>query len=261
MIITFDEAPNIDRVLRRLRWATRILVIDSGSTDGTLKILESYSPVDVIHHSFTDFASQCNFGLTQVRTPWVLSLDADYELSEDLVNDIAVLEPGSGIAGYRARCIYRLFGRSLRGSLYPARTVLYRTSKASYRNEGHGHTVMVDGPVLPLRGRIYHDDRKPLARWITSQQRYAKQEASHLLGAAANELSTTDKIRLMGWPAPVLVFVYTLFAKGCILDGWSGWYYALQRLMAEVLTALEIVDARLREQQDVSVDGRMTGGA
>ena len=50
----------------------------------------------------------------------------------------------------------------------------------------------------------------------------------------------------MGWPAPILVFLYTLVWKRCILDGWAGWLYVLQRTLAEVMLALEIVDRRLR---------------
>ncbi len=66
LIITYDEAPNIRRVLGKLVWAQRIIVIDSGSTDGTLDILKGYSQVNVINRPFVDFADQCNFGLTQV---------------------------------------------------------------------------------------------------------------------------------------------------------------------------------------------------
>jgi hypothetical protein len=57
-------------------------------------------------------------------------------------------------------------------------------------------------------------------------------------------LRTSDKIRLVAWPAPIGVFLYTLIFKGCLLDGWPGWYYALQRLLAEILIALEIIDRR-----------------
>ena len=99
---------------------------------------------------------------------------------------------------------------------------------------------------MPLSGAIYHDDRKPLARWFRSQQRYASQEAGHLLTADRNSLKRIDRVRLAGWSAPLLVFGYTLIFKGCLLDGWAGWYYALQRLLAETLIALEIADRRLQ---------------
>jgi glycosyltransferase involved in cell wall biosynthesis len=93
MIITYNEEANIARTLDRLIWAHRILVIDSGSTDGTLDIIRSYPQAEVIHRPFEDFASQCNFGITQVITTWVLSLDADYELSDELVAKLNSLRP------------------------------------------------------------------------------------------------------------------------------------------------------------------------
>jgi glycosyltransferase involved in cell wall biosynthesis len=245
LIITCNEAPNIARSVGRLLWAKRIVVIDSGSTDATLDMLRGFPQVDVIQHPFSDFASQCNFGLTQVGTPWVLSLDADYELSDVLVEELAGLRAPDDVAGYRAKFIYRIHGHALRGTLYPPRVVLYRKDKARYRNEGHGHRVAIDGEVLLLAGVIYHDDRKPLARWFDSQRRYAQIEARYLIETPIAKLTRSDRIRRLGWLAPTGVLFYTLFVKGCILDGWPGWYYALQRLCAETLIALEILEQRL----------------
>jgi glycosyltransferase involved in cell wall biosynthesis len=242
LIITYNEAPNIRRTLGKLSWAQRIVVIDSGSTDGTVEMLRGYPQVEVVQHPFINAAIQCNFGLTQVASPWVLSLDADYELSDALIHELGSLAPSDSVVGYRARFVYRISGRPLRGSLYPPRTVLYRKDKASYRQEGHTQRVAVEGDVLPLDGVIYHDDRKPLARWLTSQQRYAREEAEYLLDCRSSALRPTDKMRLMGWPAPIGAFFYTLFVKGCLFDGWPGWYYALQRTTAEMLIALEIID-------------------
>jgi glycosyltransferase involved in cell wall biosynthesis len=149
LLITYNEAPNLKRILAKLSWAKRIVVIDSGSTDETLDILRACQQVRVVFHPFTDFASQCNFGLAQVNTPWVLSLDADYELSDELMSEIQSLVPGER-AGFRARFVYRIYGRSLRGSLYPPRIVLYRKSQAIYQNEGHGHRVSIDGEIAEL---------------------------------------------------------------------------------------------------------------
>lgn len=254
LIITYNEAPNICRTLNKLLWAQRIVVVDSGSTDGTVEKLRGCPQLEVIKHSFTDFASQCNYGLTHVASPWVLSLDADYELSDGLISELASLVPPGSAVGYRARFVYRIHGRPLRGSLYPPRTVLYRRDKASYRQEGHAHHVVLNGEVLPLDGVIYHDDRKPLARWLSSQQRYAREEAEYLLDAAPGTLRRTGKVRLMGWPAPIGVFFYTLFVKGCLFDGWPGWYYALQRTIAEMLIALEIIDRQSGRGEAGSTD-------
>jgi len=244
LVLSFNEAPNIIRTFDKLRWARRIIVIDSGSTDGTIELLQSYSQVNLIHHSFTDFASQCNFGLTQISTPWVLSLDADYQLSDEIIREMQSLSPENATCGYRAGFVYRVYGRPLRGALYPPRVVLYRTGSATYKNEGHGHRVSLSGRVLPLVSKIYHDDRKPLARWFQSQQRYAGEEALYLLSADPITLSLADKLRLAAWPAPIVVFVYTLIVKGCLLDGWPGWFYVLQRVCAEIMIALETIDKR-----------------
>ena len=244
LILTYDEAPNIERTLGKLRWARRIVVVDSGSTDGTLEILKRYAQVEVFHRRFIDFESQWNFGLSQITSPWVLSLDADYELSDDVIRELESLSPSSATMGYRAEFIYRIHGRPLRGSLYPPRVVLFRRGEAVYRQEGHTQQLAIAGEVLSLRGRIYHDDRKPLARWVRSQQRYAREEAEYL--ATRRSFGAADRLRRMAWPAPLAVLIYTLLVKRCLFDGWPGWYYALQRLIAEILLALEILDRRLR---------------
>lgn len=245
LLITFNEIQNIGRTLAKLDWARRIVVIDSGSTDGTLEVLAANQRVEIVHRPFDSFAEQCNFGLAQIRTDWVLSLDADYELSDAFVSELADLLPATGDAGYRAGFIYRVHGQPLRGTLYPPRTVLYRVEGARYENEGHGHRIRLRGRVTALRNRIFHDDRKPLSRWLGSQLKYAAREAAHLLESPRERLGRADRIRLVGWPAPILVLGYVLFAKGALLDGKAGWFYAFQRLLAEVLLALELLDKRL----------------
>jgi glycosyltransferase involved in cell wall biosynthesis len=246
LIITFNEEDNIARTLDSIHWAGHILVIDSGSTDRTLKICSGYSAITVLHNPFKSFADQCNFGLAQILTPWVLSLDADYEVSGDFGDEIQRLAPAENEVGFRARFVYRIFGKALRGTLYPPRVVLFRKAEARYLEDGHAHKVALVGKVSSLKSPIFHDDRKPLDRWFASQQRYAQLEADHLEMVRLEVLSRVDTIRKKGWSAPILVLLYTLFIKGCILDGPYGWYYCLQRTIAECILALELRDRRLR---------------
>jgi glycosyltransferase involved in cell wall biosynthesis len=244
MVLTFNEEANIDRTLHQLSWARRILVVDSGSTDGTLAAMKAYPQVDVIRRDFDSAANQCNFGLEHVGTEWVLSLDADYVLSDALIAEIGALRPPSETCGYWARFVYRIYGRSLRGSLYPQRMVLYRRAHAHYVDEGHTQRVRVAGAAATLLAPIYHDDRKPLARWFGSQARYARLEAGYLRGKADKD--AFDRLRLMIVPAPLAALLYTLVVRRCLLDGWPGWFYVLQRVCAEVMLSLELLDRRLR---------------
>jgi glycosyltransferase involved in cell wall biosynthesis len=253
LILTYNEAANIDRTLSRLTWADRVVVVDSYSDDATIDIATSYENLDLVQREFGHFADQCNFGLEQIGTEWVLSLDADYVCSPELIDELRALPSTSSFDGFSVDFIYCVHGQPLRGSLYPPRTVLYRRDAATYQRDGHGHQVRVDGPVGELDAPIYHDDRKSLARWLDNQRRYARLEAEKL--AQADDVGITDRLRKTDVFAPLLTPLYCLFVQGLLLDGWAGWHYTLQRTYAELLLALVRVDARLRDDSDSTREG------
>lgn len=249
LILTFNEEPNIDRTLKCLPWAKRIIVIDSYSTDETLEILQSYPQVEIFQRRFDTFANQCNYGLEKVKTDWVLSLDADYIVTDDLVAEIDTLPKDSLVDGYFVRFKYCVFGKPLRGTLLPPREVLFRREKGAYVDDGHAHRLRVNGISSMLSSCLYHDDRKPLSRWVWAQDRYMIIEAKKLLETPDSELSFGDRLRKQKVLAPFVILFYCLILKGGILDGWAGWYYAFQRIMAEILLAI-----RLTEQEKLSVN-------
>lgn len=250
LILTFNEAPNLHRALEKLAWAREVVVLDSFSTDETERIARGFANVVFAQRRFDSFAEQCNFGLRQVHTDWVLSMDADYVITDELETEIAQLHSGAGISAYFARFRYCIAGRPLRGSLYPPRAVLFRKSLGRYVQDGHAHKLVFDGASDLLRGYLLHDDRKPLARWLESQQSYARHEAQKLMDHASQPGSAADRLRRWIWPAAPAAFVYTLLVKGCLFDGWPGWYYALQRTYAELLLSLELLDVRLQDDDD-----------
>jgi|SRR6185369_9858737 len=250
MVLTYNEAANIRRTLEKLAWSERIVLVDSGSSDDTLSIAAGFKNVEVVTRAFTTFAEQCNFGLTHITSEWVLSLDADYVLSDALVEELGSLESSDNVNGYRVPFVYCVNGRPLRGTLYPPRAVLYRVRKGCYHDFGHGHRVTIEGDLRGLANPIYHDDRKSLQRWFDSQRRYAIAEVDYLLSEQHDRLNVSDRLRRSGWIMPLLVLPYTLLMKRVIFDGWPGWSYALQRLLAEVLIALELLERRLKTGQN-----------
>lgn len=248
LILTHDEEANIARTLAGLQWIERVLVVDSGSRDGTLAILARHPSVEVIHRPFDSFAGQCNFGLSRLGTPWALSLDADYVMPPALAAEIRALFAGGAqpeMAGYAIPFRYCIAGRPLRGALLPPRTCLYRTASARYRDDGHGHRVDIDGPVGRLHNPLHHDDRKPLVRWLASQQRYMVQEADKLLATSPRRLTAADRLRRHTPLAPLAVLLICLVGRGGVLDGWYGWAYALQRCYAELLLLLFLIERGL----------------
>ena len=242
LILTYNEASNINRTLQRLTWAKEIIIIDSYSTDETLDIIAAYPQARVIQHKFESFADQCNFGLLQIESEWVLSIDADYILSQELICEISALSDSTDINAYSVPFKYCVYGKTLRGTLYPDRKVLYRKNKGIYENDGHAHRVKIDGEVRSLKHVIYHDDRKPVIRWFNSEIKYAGLETKKLLETPIEELSLVEKIRLKKVIAPILVLIYCLFYKGGILDGWQGIYYASQRVLAELLLSIKLIE-------------------
>ena len=250
VVLTYNEAENIERTLAGLTWAEDIVVVDSFSSDRTLDLIQAMPQTRVLQRRFDSHAQQWNFaiGETGIGTEWVLALDADYIVTPAFVEELRSLRPEPACQGYTADFRYCVMGRPLRGSLYPRGTVLFRRAQGRYVQAGHTQRLLLEGPAGHLRTLLLHDDRKPLARWYQAQQNYARLEAEHLLLTPRREMRVTDRIRSWGWLAPPLVFVYTLLVRGCILDGWPGWLYALQRTLAEILIALELVDRRLRKQ-------------
>lgn len=242
LILTYNEAPNIDRTLQQLTWANQIIIIDSYSTDETLEIISKYPQAQVFQRQFDTHATQWNYGLEQVSTEWVLSLDADYYLTDELIAELKQLKRDRAIDGYFIHFKYCVFGKPLRGTILPPRQALFRKAKSTYIDDGHTQLLQVKGNSATLNNYIYHDDRKPLSRWLWAQDRYMKIEVKKLLTTPASELSLGDKIRQQKIIAPFIIFFYCLILKQGIFDGWAGWYYAFQRMLAETLLSIRLIE-------------------
>jgi glycosyltransferase involved in cell wall biosynthesis len=243
LIICFNEADNIERCLNGVAWAKRIVVMDSGSTDATLEICARFSNVEVVTRPFDSFAEQCNAGLTHITTPWVLSMDADYIADAAFQSALERIED-DGVDGFKIAFYYCIQGKRLRSGVYPPRVALYRVQGAQYRNDGHGHRIERGGAIADFPAKLDHDDRKPLARWLNSQARYALQEAEKLTDADRSKLGFADRLRYSAVLGPVAMAFYVLFVRGAIFDGWAGWRYTCERVYAELLLTLNLLEKR-----------------
>jgi glycosyltransferase involved in cell wall biosynthesis len=242
LVITFNEAPNIRRVLSHLTWLERVIVLDSGSTDETLAICADFKNVEIVHRAFDGFASQCNHGLSLVQSEWCLSIDADYVVPPETAAEMQQAVRDPNVDGHEAELVYCIRGQRLARAILPPRTVLFRTKCGRYIQDGHAHRLQLDGNVARLEHPVLHDDRKPMKRWLSSQDTYATQEAEKLRSTPWDELAFSDRVRRLVVVAPWLVPAYYLVARQGLRDGWAGLDYAAQRAIAELVLAIKLIE-------------------
>jgi len=251
VLLTYNEEQNVLQTLSQLAWAKDIVVVDSNSTDGTLAALAKFSNVRVFSRHFDSHAKQWRYAVedTQIATEWILRLDADYQVSDALIAELAELDPHAPVNGYRIGFDYAIFSRKLLSSLYPPNTILLRKGCFSVRDRGHTEAWQVKGRVASLGARITHDDWKPTGQWLVGQARYMQLELETLRG---RKTGLARWLRLRPPLMPISVFLYCLFGKGLILNGRAGIFYALQRLVAEATLSLMVLEMKLRNHSNRS---------
>jgi len=222
-IVTLNEEATLARTLASVAWAEEIVVVDSGSTDRTIEIARSYG-ARVIEREWPGFAVQKNFAITQCTGTWILSLDADEELTPELQQQIQALlasNPPSD-AFYLKRRNYFL-GRWIKhGGFYPdAKLRLFRRGAAKFAERAVHETIAFDGKAGTLDFDLIHHSYPTLADYIEHMNRYSS------LGA---EVLTAQKRTSHSWIAFVVNVLYVpqiMFQKNYILrlgflDGREG---------------------------------------
>ncbi|HVS82080.1 MAG TPA: glycosyltransferase family 2 protein [Pyrinomonadaceae bacterium] len=248
VVLTFNEEANLRRNLDSLRWAQRIVILDSGSTDQTEAIARSYSNVTWHSRRFDSFRSQWEHAIQQtgVTTEYVLALDADMEVSTKLLEEIAGAFLKSHYDGGLMPIDYRYYGRSLAGSICPPQIRIVQRNAVKVTQLNHGHKFAVAGPVYRFRNRLIHDDRKSLERWIESQLRYQKENEAEL--ANGHRGRARDYARRLGLMPPIIGLLAYLRAGGPF-KGAAAARYAYERMTSESILAVRLMDARLQRTE------------
>lgn len=227
-IITFNEADRIGACLDSLAFCDDIVVVDSGSTDGTADLARACG-ARVIDRAFTGFRSQKDFAVSQARHDWVLCLDADERIDATLRQAIQTAHAKGfpGMAGYRFARLSEYFGKFLRhGNAYPDRVLrLFDRRHGGWRGKREIHeAVSVDGAIGRLPGNLEHHPYRSLAEQLGKQERYAQMMAEHLF--AAGKRANVGQILF----SPAWRFLRGYVFRAGFLDGWRGLLYALVRI-------------------------------
>lgn len=266
VILTQDEAANIERCLASVSWASDIVVVDSGSSDGTEELAERLG-ARVLRRPFDNFAAQRNFALDEGRLAheWVLHLDADETVSPELRREIeAIARGGSPTPAYRVPFRLMLTGQWLKHSgMYPGYQVRFgRRDRLRFVMVGHGQREALEpAEVGTLTGDLVHDNfSKGIPEWRAKHARYARAEAQAIV-AHGSEYRWRDLLRARdgverrrafkglshSFPLrPLLRFGYVYLVRRGFLDGRAGFRYARMMAWYQRLIDTNVAEERAR---------------
>lgn len=158
-VIAKNEKDRIGRLLKSLDFANEIVVVDSGSSDGTQDLCERMGS-KVVFKEWQGFGLQKQFAMDQIQSDWVLNLDADEEVSKELAQEMiaAVNNADPRVGGFSMPRLSRYLGRWIRhGGWYPDRKVrLVRRKSGKWSDDPLHEKLYVDGKVERLSKPIFH---------------------------------------------------------------------------------------------------------
>jgi hypothetical protein len=236
-IITLNEELNIARAIESLRCADEIVIVDSGSGDKTREIALRLG-ARVFENTWPGYARQKNYAAESAENDWILCIDADEAISEELeANILALKKKGPRFDGYAFPRMAQYLGRWIRHSgWYPDRKVrLYDRRRASWKGDYVHESVSVEGSVGQLEGNLLHFTCQSLSHHLRTLDRYTTLAACELRAR-----QTKIPVRRLALD-PAWTFVRTYFIQRGFLDGTEGLAIAS---MAALYTFLKYAKAR-----------------
>jgi len=224
VVITQNEERNLPRTLESVMPLVRdgqgeIIVVDSGSTDRTVEIAQSYG-AKVFVEAWKGFAAQKNSAIDKASMDWVLQLDADEQLEPGLAAEMeAALKAGSDMRGFWIARKNFFLGRWIRhGGFYPdLKLRLVRRGAGRFEEYGAHPTIRIDGPTGRLSRALLHHAYPTLRGYIEHMNSYSSMGAEVAVAQGHRRFSYTSIVI-----RPLLTFIYNYFIRLGFLDGREG---------------------------------------
>lgn len=223
VIICKNEVRSIRTCLKALKGhVEEIVVVDSGSTDGTLDIIRSEG-LEPVFHAFEGYGKQKQYACSLASNLWVVCIDADEVISEELGRELEGFTGSTSTSAYTIPRRFRFLGRTFHhghGALdHPIR--LFRRDVCRYNDAGVHESVIVEGEIGDLRGEMLHESYVDLTQYFDKFNRYTS--------VAATELVKSGILRSVGL-AGLMIPIYFLknyIVWGNFRNGIHGFVWSL----------------------------------
>lgn len=217
VIIAKNAVRQLAACLDSASFADEMLVVDSGSSDGTSELAAGRG-ARVLQQEWLGFGRQKQFAVEAARHDWVLCLDADERVSEPLRASILAALAAPGAQAYAMPRCNRFMGRWLgHGEGYPDWSLrLFDRRHARWSDDSVHEKVLTEAPVARIKGDLLHDSAETLAGYLDKQNRYTSMQAEALF--KAGKRAGVAQLLL----SPAMRFVKFYFLRLGFLDGTAG---------------------------------------
>ena len=217
VIITLNAALQLPECLESLAFCDEILVVDSGSQDGTVALAQARG-ARVIRAEWRGFGPQKRYAVEQAAHDWVLCVDADERASPELRSAIEAALASPSHSAYRFPRRNRFLGRYLRhGEGYPDWSLrLFDRRRARWSDDAVHEKVVTDAAVGTLAGDLLHDSAETLDAYLAKQNRYTTLAAQQAFDSGRRAHAAQLLL------SPLLRFVKFYFFRLGFLDGLPG---------------------------------------
>lgn len=245
VVLTKNEEKNLPCLLKSISWVDEIVIVDDESTDKTIEIAKK-AGATVYQRKLDDFCSQRNFALTKVKTPWVLFIDADEEVTHELAEEIKQAIKSNNFDGYRLPRKNIIFGKWIEHSgWYPDWQLhLFKKEKGKYIEKVH-EQVVIDGQVGELSKVLVHYNYQSISQYLEKMFCYTTLEAENQL-ATGYEFTWPDLVK-----KPLSEFLRRFFAEEGYKDGIHGLALALLQAFSELVVYLKVWEKEGFKEEEV----------
>lgn len=222
IVITKNEEQNIAGCLNSVSWADELIIVDDMSTDRTVDICGRYGNASIFKRQMDGFGEQKNFALSKAGGDWVLSIDADEKVPEELAAEIRQKISLDGICGYRLKRKNYIFGKWMLDDK-AVNLRLFRRGRGRFSDKKVHESVIVDGETSELENPLEHK-----SAYCSSLRNYVNGYVKHYSSYTAEDMYAMG--RRVTWKnflfcfliKPAGIFFQKYFLKNGFKQGWRG---------------------------------------